>query len=148
MRVCACTCACVCACVCVCIYIYIYIHTYTHIFIIIVFQIRLMSPLPNILWHPLFTHSLNYWCFTPIPKQGHWCLTLPFAQENTKSSATESFFPANLLNTETETSPTSCYHFQWTYSVHVLMIHIPNLMFFSNYLGGSNKFAHFITNIR
>jgi len=106
-----------------------------------------MSPLPNILRHPLFTHSLNYRCFTPIPKQSLWCLTPPFAQENI-SSATEKLFSANLLHAETETSLTPCYHFQRTYSVYELMIHIPNLMLFSNYLGGSNKFAQLITNTR
>ena len=114
---------------------------------IIVFQIRIMSPLPNILRHPLFTHSLNYWYFTPIPKHGLWYLTPPFCTGKYKLFATERFFPSNLLHTETETSLTSCYHFQWTCYVHELTIHIPNLMFSSNYLGGSNKFAQLITNI-
>ena len=91
------------------------------------------------------TNSICWWVNNIY---GLWRLTPHFALENTKTYATEKFFPANLLHTETETSLTSCYYFQQTYSVHELMIHIPNLTFFSNYLGGSNKFAQLITNIQ
>jgi hypothetical protein len=129
------------------LFLYIYIYIYIYI-LIIIFQIRLMLSLSNLLWQPLFSHSLNYWCFTPVPKHTLWCLTPLFAQENTKSSATERFFPANLLHTENESSLTSCYQFQWTCYVHEPMIHIPNPMLFSNHLGGSNKFSQFITNIQ
>jgi hypothetical protein len=90
---------------------------HTHFFItlyvfITVFQIRLMLPLPCLLWHPRITHGLNCWCFSPVPKHNLWCLTLPFAQEIPKSSATKRCFPANLTHKVTETSPTSCHQFK------------------------------------
>ena len=97
-------------------YCCVWLDIYIYIYIYILLSIKSDWCQPSPTSHETLSSQKVWTPDVTLQFQNHglWCLTPHFAHENTKLSATERFFTADLLHTKTETSLNSCYHFQLT----------------------------------